>query len=304
VIVSVIFTSFFRGLGQTGMPLVATIAANLVNLVLDYGLVLGRLGMPQWGVFGAGAATSASNLVYLLIIAGAALRPSIAAAYGTRSVRASAPLIRRFTRTSTPIGGQWLLDMASFAVFSTIIVRMGDVSMAANQAMIQLLSLSFMQAYGISVAAGALVGRYVGAGDLASAERSYASSMKLGMALAATVAAMFLLFPEPLLRIFSDDRRVLELGAPLLALAALFQVIDAVGIIVGGSLRGAGDTRWPFFMQASLAWLLRIPVVYACAIALHGGLLGAWVGELVYISVLNVAFVLRFRAGTWRRMRV
>jgi MATE family multidrug resistance protein len=304
IIVSVVLTAFFRGLGRTGVPLLATIVANLVNVVLDYGLVFGRLGLPQWGVMGAGAATAASNWVYLAIVLLMALRAHEAQAFGTRHLRPSAGQIRRFVRTSAPIGGQWVLDMASFAVFSTIIARMGDVSMAANQAMIQLLSLSFMQAYGISVASGALVGRYVGARDLDAAGRSHRSAMGLGMALATFVAAAFVMAPEPLIGIFTDDPEVIALGRPLLALAAVFQVVDAAGIIVGGSLRGAGDTRWPFLVQASMAWALRLPLVYTCAYVLQGGVLGAWIGELGYIAALNACFLLRFRAGAWRGMRV
>ena len=80
---------------------------------------------------------------------------------------------------------------------------------------------------------------------------------------------------------------MLELARPLLALGAFFQVVDAVGIVAGGALRGAGDTRWPFAVQATLAWALRLPAVYVFAIWLQGGVFGAWIGELVYVFVLS-----------------
>jgi len=210
----------------------------------------------------------------------------------------------RFARTSIPVGGQWVLDMISFALFSTIIARMGDVQMAASQAMLQLLSVSFMQAVAISLAAGTLVGRYIGARDLDASERSYRSGQRLALVLAALVAALFIAAPEALLSIFTRDSRVLELARPLLLLGAFFQVVDAVGIVAGGSLRGAGDTRWPFAVQATLAWVLRLPVVYVAAIWLQGGVFGAWIGELVYVMVLSLALVLRFRAGHWRTVRI
>jgi MATE family multidrug resistance protein len=194
--------------------------------------------------------------------------------------------------------------MTTFAIFGSIIARMGDVSMAASQSMLQLLSVSFMQAFAISIAAGTLVGRYIGARDLEAAERSYHSAQVLGLVLAAGVAILFVSAPELLLGIFTRDARVLELARPLLLLGAVFQVIDAVGIIASGSLRGAGDTRWPFLVQATLAWALRLPVVYVAAIWLQGGVFGAWVGELIFVLVLSLAFVLRFRAGHWRSVRI
>ena len=73
---------------------------------------------------------------------------------------------------------------------------------------------------------------------------------------------------------------MLALARPLLALGAFFQLVDAVGIVAAGSLRGAGDTRWPFVIQATLAWALRLPLVYVCAFVLDGGVFGAWAGEL------------------------
>jgi MATE family multidrug resistance protein len=90
----------------------------------------------------------------------------------------------------------------------------------------------------------------------------------------------------------------------LLALGALFQLIDAVGIIAGGALRGAGDTRFPFVVQASLAWCVRLPLVYLLAVVLGRGVLGAWWGELGYVTVLGSAWLLRFRSGVWRTIRI
>ena len=304
IVAAVVLTSFFRGLGDTRTPLVATVLANLLNAAACYGLVFGRFGLPAWGVAGAGVATALSNWTYTAIMLCALLRRRMIATYATRPVRPDGASMWRFARTSIPVGGQWVLDMISFALFSTIIARMGDVQMAASQAMIQLLSVSFMQAFGISIASGALVGRYVGARDLTSAERSHHSAMKLGLGLATAVAVLFLTVPDALLGIFTTDPEVIALGRPLLALGALFQLLDAVGIIASGSLRGAGDTRFPFVVQASLAWIVRLPLVYTFAVVLARGVTGAWFGELLYVTVLGSAWLLRFRSGVWRTIRI
>lgn len=297
-------TSFFRGLGDTRTPLLATLCGIAVNVALAYGLIFGELGLPQIGVAGAGLAMSCGSWTSCAVLLGFALRREMRARYHTAPCRPECEMMLRFLRVSAPVGGQWLLDMTTFAIFGSIIARMGDVSMAASQAMLQLLSVSFMQAVAIGIASGTLVGRYIGARELEAAERAYRSAQGLGLVLAALVALLFVSVPEVLLGIFTNDPRVLELARPLLALGALFQVIDAIGIIAGGSLRGAGDTRWPFAVQATLAWVLRLPVVYVCAIALQGGVFGAWVGELVYVFVLGLALALRFRAGHWQTMRI
>lgn len=304
VVANFVLMSFFRGVGDTRTPLYAVLGGIAVNVALAYGLIFGELGMPKIGVAGAGIAISAGSWTILSILAWAALRRTVRLRYHTEPCRPEREAMLRFLRTSVPIGGQWLLDMTTFAIFASIIARMGDVSMAASQAMLQLLSVSFMQAIAIALAAGTLVGRYIGARDLEAARRSYGSAQMLALGLALLVAILFVGVPEALLGIFSRDASVLELARPLLLLGAFFQVIDAVGIVASGALRGAGDTRWPFAVQATLAWALRLPAVYVAAIWLQGGVFGAWVGELVYVLVLSLAFVLRFRTGHWRTIRI
>lgn len=299
-----VLASFFRGLGDTRTPLLAALVANGCNVVLTYGLVFGRLGLPAWGIAGAGAATSMAEWVGVAILVAAFSRRAVARAYATAPVRPSAPQIRRFLRTGMPIGGQWVLDMVAFAIFTSLVATMGDAAMAATQAMISLLSISFMQAIGIGLAATTLVGRYLGARDPLSAERSWRAALKLALVLAGLVAVLFLVFPDALIRMYVDDPEVLALGRPLLALAAAFQLFDAIQIVLGGALRGAGDTRWPFVVQTLLAWVLRLPLAWLFAVTLGAGVVGAWYAEFTFILALTLALAWRIRSGAWKDVRI
>ena len=296
--------AFFRGIGDTRTPLYVTLADNVVNAVLAYGLIFGHFGLPRWGTFGAGVATSVADWVYLVSISAFFLRPALARRFATRDARIEWAQVRRYLRTSLPIGGQWVLDMSAFALFATLVARMGDVSMAANQALLNLLSFTFMLAYGISISCSTLVGRYVGAGDFGAAERSYRTSLGLALALAAVVALSFVAIPGPLFRIFTDDPGVLALGGPLLLLAAAFQLLDALGIVAGGALRGAGDTRWPFLVQTALAWVLRLPLAWLFAVTWGGGVVGAWYAEFAFICALAAALMWRFSKGAWKVVQI
>lgn len=292
--------AFFRGIGDTRTPLTAAVVGVLVNFVMAWLLIFGHCGLPALGVAGAGLAQSIGSYVIVGMLMYSFLSRRLRLRYGTSPCGPERAAIARFAHTSLPIGGQWLLDMTTFAIFSSLVARMGETALAASQAMLQLLSLSFMQAVAIATAAGTLIGRYLGAGDLAAAARSYRSSVLLALGLAGAVAVLFLSAPEMLIRLFADDGEVLRLARPLLALGAFFQLADALGIVAAGSLHGAGDTRWPLKLQASLAWLLRLPAVYFGAIVLGGGVFGAWGGELAYVSVLGGALMRRFIAGNWQ----
>jgi MATE family multidrug resistance protein len=302
--VVMVLTSFFRGFGDTRTPLYVTLGANVVNAVLDYGLIFGRLGLPEWGVAGAGAATS----IGVWLAAGALFlcyrRRLLRERFDTRAVRPESGAVRRFLRTGAPIGGQWCLGMTSFAMFTTLVARMGDTEMAASQAFVVLLSLSFMQAIGLSVGAATLVGRYVGARDLDAAVRSCKSALLLGAGLGGTIALLYLAAPVSLLRLFTDDPDVVRLGVPLLAIGALFQLFDAFGIISEGALRGAGDTRWPFLVHAALGWGFFVPAAYVLGFVLEGGLTGAWLGGLAYVVALSTVLVWRFWSGAWRDIEI
>jgi MATE family multidrug resistance protein len=299
-----VINSFYRGLGDTRTPLYVTLFANAVNVVLDYGLIFGELGLPKWGVAGAGLGTAIaqwSNAIVLLVIC---QRRSIAKRCNTRPIAVNQKQIKRFLWTGAPIGGQWFIGMLSFAAFTTMVARMGDESMAASQAFVMLLSLSFMQAVGISIATAILVGRYIGAGDFPAAIRTFRSSILLGIALAIGIAVAFIAIPIPLLRIFTDDVRVLELGRPLLLIGALFQLADAVAIISEGALRGAGDTRWPFAIEVVMGWGVQVPLAYYVGVVLEYGLTGAWLASSAYILTLASILFLRFRSNAWQKIQI
>lgn len=297
-------SAFFRGVGDTRTPLIATLIANLANVFLDFGLVYGWFGMPKMGVAGAGLATSLAEWIYFAAVAFIFLRPQTSARFNTRFHPPNFSQIKRLWRTGIAIGGQWTIEMLAFAVFTTFVARLGDAPMAASQAFIQLLSLSFMQAVGISIATTTLVGRYIGAGQLEYVERSLRSSMLLGCILAAIIAALFMLIPDLLIGMFSTDPNVLRYGRPLLLVGACYQFFDAIAIVSDGALRGAGDTRWPFVARCLLSWFVFLPLAYLFAIPMGGGLTGAWLAGLVSIVLLALYLVLRFRSGAWRQIEI
>jgi MATE family multidrug resistance protein len=303
-VVLMVLIAFFHGTGDTRTPLYVTLFANAVNLVLDYGLIFGHFGLPAWGVAGAGTATSVAAWSGSAVLFVLFRRRSLSERFDTNPKAPNRSQIRRLVKTGAPVGGQWCIGTASFAVFATVVARMGDTSMAASQAFNLLLSLSYMQAIGIGTASSTLVGRYVGAGDPQAANQSFRSALLLGLAVALIIALLFVTIPVPLLRIFSNDLAVIELGRPLLLLGAIFVLFDTVAIISEGSLRGGGDTRWPFLLEAALGWGLLIPLAYILGVTLEGGVRGAWIGALIHMTVLSAALFWRFRSNAWQRIRI
>jgi len=301
---AVSLSSFFRGIGDARTPFIATLIANALNVVLDFGLVYGWFGFPQLGVVGAGIATAISEWIYAAIVAIAFLRPTIARTFDTRMRLPDLDRVRRLWRVGLPIAGQWVTEMAAFAIFTTFVGRMGEAPMAASHAFIQIMSLSFMQAEGISMATSTLVGRYIGADAPAVVERSYRSSLWLGTGLTAIIALLFVTLPERLIGLFTTDPDVLAHAAPLLTIGAFYQYCDSMAIVSDGALRGAGDTKWPFLMRGGLAWFVMLPLGWFFAFPLDLGLVGAWWGALIAMATLSLLLFARFRSGAWRRIQI
>ncbi len=305
IILWMCFSSFLRGLGDTRTPLKITLIANVINIVGDYLLIFGKLGLPRLGTEGAAIATIAANAVGAVLFFLAFIHTKNASAYATRSSwRPHAGEMRRLAGVGLPIGLQWFLDMGSFIVFSALIGRIGTMQLAANEATIRLLSLSFLPLFGVSIAATTLMGQYIGQEEPQYAHRSGNSAIRLGLVYTSFIALIFLVFPDKLVAIINSDPDVVRIGSRIVRLVAVFQIFDGVGIISNGCLRGAGDTRWAMFIGMGYAWFLFLPMAYIGGIVLKGGALGAWAGATLYIMALGLTFYLRFRSGKWQSIKI
>ncbi|MBI4551673.1 MAG: MATE family efflux transporter [Candidatus Latescibacteria bacterium] len=302
LMVAMTIASFLRGIGDTKTPMKIGIGTNLLNLGLNYVLIYGHLGFPRLGVrgsaLGSAIAGLASGLVYVAIF----FHPRYAEFGSRQAARPVWPDLRRVLRVGVPIGVQRFLDIGSFVIFSALIGRLGDAQLAANQIGIQLMSVSYTVGIGIAAAATVLVGQYIGAKNLAAAERSAYSAVKLAIVYMGVVGVGFVLFPGTVIAFFNQDPDVIRFGREALIAAAFFQVFDACGLVFSGALRGAGDTRWTMVAALIGAWVFFLPLAYFLALPLGLGFLGAWLGATAYICVLGLACFYRFRRGAWKRM--
>jgi MATE family multidrug resistance protein len=299
------FSAFLRGLGDTRTPLKITVMANIINIVGDYVLIFGKFGFPKLGTEGAAIATIFANGVGAVAFFVIFLSARHSSSYSTRSGwRPRLGSMWRLAKVGLPIGLQWVLDMGSFIVFSALIGRIGTSELAANEAAIRLMSLSFMPVYGLSIAATTLVGQYIGSDELHFAVKSGNSSLRLGFCYTLFIAFVFMVFPDRLVAIINSDPDVVRVGTGIIRLAAVFQVFDGFGIVSNGCLRGAGDTRWAMFIGVGYAWLLFVPLAYYAAFRLEWGAVGAWGGATVYIIALGLTFFFRFRSGKWKSIKI
>ncbi|HWN80894.1 MAG TPA: MATE family efflux transporter, partial [Candidatus Udaeobacter sp.] len=290
-------------IGDTRTPMVVALLANLSNVVFDYLLIFGHAGFPRMGVAGAAWATVGSCAFQAAILFWIFLRRGRKEGHlPERVVGPSAAEMLRLLRVGVPVGVQWVLDMGSWTAFTTIVAGLGEVQAAANQVAVSILHLSFMPGYGISVAATTLVGQYLGAGNPRAAIRSAHHALRLGVIFMCTMGAAFCLLRGTLVRAFNADPAVIAVGERLLVIAAIFQVFDAMNLVLSGVLRGAGDTRFPMLATIVMAWIVFLPLAWFLSVPLGFGVVGGWAAIIAWTLGLALVLGWRFRQRKWLSM--
>jgi len=299
----VVLRQSLQAMARVRPILVTVLAANLVNVFLNWVLVFGNLGMAPLGAVGSAWATSTSRWFMVVVLAAVAwgdLRPAL------RPLRPEALALRplvRFIRVGAPIGAQQWLEFGVFGAAGLLMGLLGTVAIASHQVALQLAALTFMIPVGIAQATSVVVGQAIGRGNPEGARRAVGAGMVTVTAFMSFTAVMFLTLPGPLSRIFSNDPTVVGAAALLLPIAGVFQVFDGLQVAGAGALRGVGDTRVPMILTLIGFWVIGLPACVALGFGADLGPRGVWWGLALGIGVVAVLLVLRIRRRFGRELR-
>ena len=294
---------FLVGRGDSRTPMLLAWLQVGVNIVFDYALVLGNLGLPALGVAGAAVATVIANGAVTAVSAAILWRPANRRTFETgRPRRASRKELLGVLRIGLPMGLGDFIEVSSFTAFFALVGRLGTDTLAANNIALQYMSVSFTAGIAVAQASSSLVAQFLGADEPGQAERVGYRATGLAMLLMGFIGLSYLVAPETLMRLFSQDAEVIAAGVVILRLVALYQVLDAVAIVLGGSLNGAGDTTFTMLARLVFAWGVFLPLSWLLAFPLGGGIGGAWAGAMVYLGTLAAVYFVRFRSGRWKTL--
>lgn len=211
-------------------------------------------------------------------------------------------------RFGLPNGLNWFLEFAAFLIFiNLVIAELGTTAVAATMAVLAVNSVSFMPAFGLSSAGAVLVGQAIGAGRHDAVPALVLRTFSVAAAWQGLVGLLYFTIPVQLMALFARDELesasgVAALGAELLAISALWQLLDATVMTISEALRAAGDTAWTLWARIILAWVIWLPLAWLAVFKLEGGAVAATWSMVVYMLFLAVVMVLRFRSGAWRRI--
>ena len=293
--------SYLAALERTQVVLWTTLAAVGVNGFLAYALIFGHWGAPELGVQGAAISSVAVQvLTFVMIAVYAAWQPGLRRfRLFQRFWRPDWPAMAQVFRLGWPIGLTGLAESGLFQATAIMMGWIGTVELAAHGITMEVAALTFMVHLGLSNAATVRAGWADGAGDARSLRDGARVAIALSFGFGCAMVVLFLTMAQPIIGVFLDQSKpqsaaILAFGVQLLAIAALFQLTDAMQVMALGLLRGIQDTRVPLIAATISYWLIGIPTAYGLAFGLGWSGIGLWLGLVIGLLAAAISMMWRF----------
>lgn len=296
-----VLKSYLSALERSQSVLWISVGTAALNVVINWGLIFGNLGLPELGIRGAAIASVSVNLLGLAVFCLHAARATPEHALFTRLWNPDAEAFLRVFRLGWPIGLTNLAESGLFSATSIMMGWLGQNALAAHGVALQLTSITFVVHLGLSQAATVRAGGALGRGDRDAMLTGARAAIALSVGFALLTVILYLTLPDVLVSLFIDPAdparpAIIAAGAALLSVAALFQLVDGLQVTVLGLLRGLQDTTWPMIYAGLSYWVVGIPASYVMGFVLGWGGPGIWLGLVVGLALAAVTLLHRFRA--------
>jgi len=291
-VVAMALRSYLQARGATTAMLWGALAANIVNLILNWLLIFGHsgLGIPALGVIGSGMASSAATAAQLGVLFYVLRRLPALAGGGDTLIS-----LKKLVAIGLPISVTLVAEVGAFAIAGLLAGRIGAEATAGHQVALQLASFTFMVSMAIANATTVRVGNAVGRGDADAVRLSGWVGLGLSAAYMTVTALGFLLFAEGLSFILSDRPEVIAVAVPLVHIAAAFQLFDGAQVVAAGALRGLGDTKSAQHANLIGYYVLGLPVAVLLGFGLGWEEQGLWWGLCLGLAFVALVLVRRFK---------
>lgn len=305
---------FSDGMSMTRYPMYSTLIANIVNVILNYLLIFGKFGLPELGIVGAAYGTVISRfimLAYLWWLLANKERTKVLVT-NIKFFVLEKLMLQKLINLGAPSAMQMLFEVAIFTAAIWLSGLLGKNAQAANQIALNLSTMTFMVAMGLSVASMIRVGNQKGLQKFKELRRIAFSIFLLGILLAIFFGTVFFLFHKSLPKIYvdftdatnyADNLEVVSIASQLLFAAAIFQISDTIQVVVLGALRGLQDVKIPTIITFISYWVIGFPISYFLGKASMYGSFGIWLGLLAGLSTAAILLYMRFNYLTLKLIR-
>lgn len=292
------YKQFTEGLSDTKAAMRLSLFANGLNILLNWILIFGHLGVEPMGMVGAAWATLISRIVMMALMIGWVHYKPKYQEYMTvfKSTKLRWKDMRSVLSIGIPSGLQYIFEVGAFAAASLIIGSIDYIEQAAHQIAISLASISYMAATGFGAAATVRVGNQIGRRDIATLRVAAKTLFEMTIIFMFITGLIYLFGRNWLPSFFTDDAEVIQIASILLIVTTFFQISDGVQVTALGALRGLGDVRIPTIITFIAYWIISIPLGYLLGTYFEMGALGVWIGLAVGLATSAFSQWWRFQS--------
>jgi putative MATE family efflux protein len=296
--------AIFRGAGDAAIAMRLLWVSNIINLILDPCLIFGWGPFPKLGVTGAAAATLTGRSIGVLYQFYRLLRGSERIRILRRQIRLNMSVLLRLVRVSLTGILQFAIAHTSWIGLVRIVSIFGSAALAGYTIAIRIVIFVLLPSWGLSNAAATLVGQNLGAEQPERAETSVWRTGFYNMLFLGAIGLVFMLFAEPVVRLFTHDPLVVPQAASCLRIISYGNVGYAYGMVMLQAFNGAGDTITPTIVNLFGFWFLEIPLAYVLALPAGLRSSGVYISIVIAEAAIAVAGILLFRQGRWKRQQI
>ena len=298
-------TGAMRGVGKTKLPMLYNLLANLLNVIGNYLLIYGKFGFPEMGVQGAAISTTLSRWVAFALALGVLFVGNHPLRMGfTLDFLPRKQWLKRITGVGSTAAAEQFIMQIGFMMFALTVSGLGTETFAAHQIALNVNGLTWMPAQGFGVAATAIVGQCLGAGDKLKARDFVKVIHRMSLCVAGIIAVTFLFTSQYIAALYTTEAETARQAAVALKLIAVGLPGICTQIPVAAALRGAGDTRFPLIASALGIWIFRVGVAPLFVNVFGWGLIGAWLSIALDQTTRATVVYSRFRTGKWMEKKV
>jgi len=296
--------AIFRGAGDAAIAMRLLWVSNIINLILDPCLIFGWGPFPKLGVTGAALATFTGRSIGVGYQFYRLLRGSERIRILARHIRINLAVLLRLVRVSLTGILQFAIAHTSWIGLVRIVSIFGSAALAGYTIAIRIVIFVILPSWGLSNAAATLVGQNLGAKQPERAETSVWRTGLYNMVFLGVIGVVFIVFAEPIVRLFTHDANVVPLAASCLRIISYGNIGYAYGMVMLQAFNGAGDTVTPTIVNFFGFWLLEIPLAYFLAIPMHLQARGAYISIVAAECFIAGVSIVLFKRGRWKKQQI
>ena len=296
---------FVDGLSKTIYPMYATVLANIINVIINYILIFGMLGFPKLGIIGAAIGTLISRFIMFSFLFYMLMNKEIIYDYisDLKSFVYNRFMIKKILSLGFPTSLQMFFEVGLFTSAIWLSGLLGEIPQSANQIVLNISSMTFMVASGLSVSAAIRAGNQKGLKNYKELKRISLSILLLGICFASIFSLVIYLLRDYLPYIYIDinnqenyfeNIRIVSIASKLFIIVAIFQLVDSAQVIVLGTLRGMQDLKIPTIIVFIAYWIIGFPISFILGDESLMAESGIWIGLLSGLTFSSIFLYLRF----------